>query len=212
MHTSFHRHPLSRQRGMGATVILFTIALIVLVGAALAYGSRGNSKAFSGESAKVMSAVLLKQSAEYRDAYNRYVFDGGDPAAMAFAVTAVSPSKALFDPAKQYGVLQQPPLEAQTTASDWDYQAATAVTGVGSSAKDSIVFLLNVKLAVCQQINKQLYGDAITDAPVVTNVAGTSVAILAAATLTVTSGRATGCIASTDTTPVYIFYSTLAEN
>ena len=90
MHTSFHRHHLSSQRGMGATIILFTIALIVLVGAALAYGSRGNSKAFSNESAKVFSSVLLKQSAEYRDAYNRYIFDGGIAANMTFDTAATT--------------------------------------------------------------------------------------------------------------------------
>jgi hypothetical protein len=210
MNTTFHQHPLFRQRGMGATIVLFTIALIVLVGAALAYGSRGNSRAFSNESAKVMSSVLLKQSAEYRDAYNRYIFDGGVAGDMSFTVTAVSPAKALFDPVKQYGSLQAAPSDALSAAgaADWAYKKNAALTGVGGTSADSIVYVTNVKEDVCKQINKQMYGDDLATTPHSLGIALS--AIGAAVALDITAGRVTGCEITSDS--IYVFYSTLAEN
>jgi hypothetical protein len=208
MHTSFQRHPLSKQHGMGATIILFTIALIVLVGAALAYGSRGNSKAFSNESAKIMSSVLLKQSAEYRDAYNRYIFDGGTAAAMKFDAT--SPD-GLFNSTKQYGIQQDPPAKAFVTPASltpWDYSDKVIVTGVGSGTADSIVYVAGVTQEVCEQINTQLYGG--TSAATKEAAIATVVAMKATSTITSSAGKATGCIQLNDLT--YVFYSTLAEN
>ncbi len=208
MHTSFHRHRLSRQRGMGATIILFTIALIVLVGAALAYGSRGNSKAFSNESAKVMSSVLLKQSAEYRDAYNRYIFDGGSATTMKFDAT--SPD-GLFNSTKQYGIQQDPPAKAFLTPASptpWDYSDKVIVTGIGTGSADSIVYAAGLIQEVCEQINTQLYGGtaAVTKEAAIATVA----ALKAGSTITSSAGKATGCIQLNDLT--YVFYSTLAEN
>lgn len=207
MNTSFHRHHLSSQRGMGATIILFTIALIVLVGAALAYGSRGNSKAFSNESAKVFSSVLLKQSAEYRDAYNRYIFDGGIAANMTFDTAATT---GLFNNIKQYGVQQDPPVKAFTTPSLWQYNNSAVVTGIGTGSADSIVYVTGLIKEVCEQLNTQMYG--VITVPVETVLA--DAAALAAAGATILSptftGRATGCIKLVDNS--YAFYSTLAEN
>jgi hypothetical protein len=211
MATHFHSGITSRhrQRGMGATVILFTIALIVLVGAALAYGSRGNTKAFTNESAKVFSSVLLKQSGEYRDAYNRYIFDGGNAGLMTF--TNALTVYALFNSNKQYGIEQDPPSKAfASTATTWKYNNTVVVTGVGSSSPDSIVYLTGISPDVCTQINTQMYG---LSAIPVESLADAS-ALVAPATPTIASlsytGRATGCVQLADSS--YVFYSTLAEN
>ena len=205
-HPSHNKH--NKQRGMGATIILFTIALIVLVGAALAYGSRGNSKAFSNESAKVYSSVLLKQSAEYRDAYNRYIFDGGNAALMTFDSTAVT---GLFNNIKQYGIQQDPPAKAfATTAALWQYNKNVVITGVGSASADSVIYVAGLSKDVCEQVNTQMYG--LTTVPVETVLA--DAAALAGASPAILSptftGRATGCIQLVDAS--YAFYSSLAEN
>ncbi|MEB0135318.1 hypothetical protein QN362_08230 [Actimicrobium sp. CCC2.4] len=207
MITSFRRQHLSRQRGMGATIILFTIALIVLVGAALAYGSRGNSRAFSAESSKVFSSVLLKQSAEYRDAYNRYIFDGGIASSMTFDTTS---GTGLFNSTKQYGIEQDPPVKAFVTPSLWLYNKNAVVTGIGTTTADSIVYVTGLAKEVCEQVNTQMYG--VTTVPIETVLA--NAAALAGASPAILSptftGRATGCIQLVDAT--YAFYSTLAEN
>ncbi|MDY7572985.1 hypothetical protein [Actimicrobium sp. CCI2.3] len=213
MDITFHQHHLSKQRGMGATVILFTIALIVLVGAALAYSSRGSSKSLSVESAKVYSAIILKQSGEYREAYNRFIFDGNSASTMTFDTTS---GTGLFDPNKQYGINQSAPAQAITTgATDaaWQYNKSIFVSGIGidtTGGADSIVYLNKLSLAACQQINLQMYGD-----PIGTTIPSATIALADFAinngTKTITAGgRATGCVATSD--PFYIFYSTLAEN
>lgn len=212
MKISVQRHYRPRQRGMGATVILFTIALIVLVGAALAYGSRGNSKVFTGESAKVMSSVLLKQSAEYRDAYNRYIFDGGVAANMLFTNAA---TVGLFNSDKQYGIQQDPPAKAFATITGphlWGYNEKVVVTGVGSdipaTGYDSIVYVTGVAPEVCAQINTQLYGDPVI--PEELSLADLSLTTTPTITSPSHTGRATGCIKLNSAG--YAFYSTLAEN
>ncbi len=209
MNTSVSPYRRFRQRGMGATIILFTIALIVLVGAALAYGSRGNSKAFTGESAKVMSSLLLKQSAEHRDAYNRYIFDGGKASLAELTVTA---DVGLFDPNKSYGIKQDPPLKAfdepvPATPPIWLMSRAVNIPGVGTGTAATVAFVSGLKIEVCSQINLQLYGLASIPTESLTLTGSALSGTMSSAS----SGRYTGCVAF-GTTPNYLFYSTLSEN
>lgn len=196
------------QRGMGATIVLFMIALIALVGAALAYANRGNPARISSESARVFSAVLLKQSADFRDAYSRFVFDGGDVATMTFNAAGV-PAGDLFNPATQYGVYQAPPAQALAPGAvvARRYNRSIAVTGIGSTAPESIAWLADVAQPVCAQVNNQMYGTpaiplaALTQAEV--GAPGSTISLAPA-------GRATGCFATADNR--FVFYSTLGES
>ena len=207
-----NRFNLASQRGMGATVVLFTIALIVLVGAALAYASRDNPTAITTQSAKLQAALLLKQSADYRDAYSRFIFDGKDAATMTFnAPVAPNEARDLLFPASQYGSYQSPPAAAMAsgTGGSWAYNQAVDVTGVGTSGAntDSVVYVDNVAITVCEQVNAQLYGVAAVD-PASITLSDLS----APAAWGVTSGRSVGCFKNLSGTPHYVFYATLAEN
>ena len=198
-----------RQSGLGATVILFTISLLILVGFALAYANRSSAGAINMQGAQVYSAVLLKQSADYRDAFSRFVFDGGNATAMTFNAAGL-PQGDLFNPATQYGVYQAPPPQALNIGATnvWGYNHNVRVKGVGTDAgSDVVAYVANLTQATCQQINNQMYGT--TTIPVATIA---SAALATPGTAFDTSpvvGRATGCFATTDT--VYVFYSTLAE-
>ena len=196
-----------QQRGMGATIILFTIALIVLVGAALAYASRGNPNSMTVQSARVYSGLLLKQSGDFRDAYSRYIFDGGVASAMTFNSGATAAE--LFLPTNQYGNYQAPPAQAMNGAAtpQWLYTKTAAITGIGTAAADSIAYVPDVLLAVCTEVNRQLYGTAAVD-PAASGVANLA-AIASAVSIGVTSGRSSGCFATTDTK--YVVYVTLGE-
>lgn len=202
---------ISKQRGMGATIILFTIALIVLVGAALAYANRGGTSAVNVQGARVYSAVLLKQSADYRDAYSRFVFDGGNSAAMTFNAANLPPGD-LFNPATQYGVYQAPPPQALIAGAplQWSYNSNVLVSGVGTAAgPESIAYVQKLTVDTCGQINNQMYGTTAIPAATIasTALASAGTAIDTSATVT---GRSTGCLVTTD--GVYVFYSTLAES
>lgn len=199
----------NKQRGMGATIILFTIALIVLVGAALAYANRGGNSAVTVQGSRVYSAVLLKQSADYRDAYSRFVFDGGNGNTMTFNAAGL-PAGDLFTPATQYGVYQAPPPQALTAGSPitWLYNANVLITGIGTTTgPESMTYVPRLTLDVCAQINNQMYGS--TAIPTAT-VASTALATAGTTVDTSPSvGRSIGCFQTTDN--VYVFYSTLAE-
>ena len=188
---------------MGATIILFTIALIVLVGAALAYASRGNPNAANVQGGKVYASVLLKQSADYHDAYSRYIFDGGNAATMTFngAVTA----NELFNPATQYGSYQAPPPQSVVppAVATWLYKNLARIPGVGSGNPGSMIYALNVTPEACIEANHQLYGTRTIPASVVgtpTELSGAT-SIVLDATL---SGRATGCYSNSGANTLYV--------
>jgi hypothetical protein len=196
------------QRGMGATIVLFTIALIVLVGAALAYASRDNPTSISTQSARIYAAVLLKQSADYRDAYSRFIFDGGDASTMTFDQTA---SVGLFNPTTQYGTYQLPPAQAVAsgTTPAWSYNGSVLVNGVGTpTGAESITYVMGLSATVCGEVNNQLYGSA-----TIPDVTPTSVQVAASGTtIDVTpAGRSIGCF-KTAAPSKYVFYSTLGES
>lgn len=198
----------SRQSGLGATVILFTIALLILVGAALAYANRGTAGSINVQGGKVYSAVLLKQSADYRDAYSRFIFDSGT-APTSFNAPNL-PAGNLFDPAKQYGLYQAPPPQSLTIGATpaWLYNSNVLVKGVGTDTGPEVVtYVSNLTQSVCQQINNQMYGT--TAVPVATIASGALGTGGTSFDTSPTVGRSTGCFATTDT--IYVFYSTLAE-
>lgn len=198
-----------RQRGMGATIVLFTIALIVMVGAALAYASRSNPSAINVQGAKVYSGILLKQSAEFRDAFSRYAFSGANTATMTFNAAGL-PAGDLFTPSDQFGNYQTPPPQATTaptTPSNWLYNANVPVLGIGTAAGESIVYVPDVNLATCQAVNLQMYGTTVI--PVSTTVTTSNLATAGTAFDATPGGRATGCFQITGGT--YVFYSTLNE-
>ncbi len=197
-----------RQRGMGATIILFTIALIVLVGAALAYASRGNPSAINTQGARVYSGVILKQSADYRDAYSRFVFDGGNASTMTFNIPPLAVGD-LFNPTAQYGTYQAPPPQSMNgaAAAVWLYNKQVVVNGVGTTAAESVTYVPDVSLAVCEEINNQLYGGKTipTSATVASSALVTNGTVFDATPV----GRAAGCFQTSD--GKYVVYATLGE-
>lgn len=201
------------QRGMGATIVLFTIALIVLVGAALAYASRGNPVALNTQGAKVFAGVMLKQSADYRDGYSRYIFDGGISSAMTFKATGL-PTGDLFNPASQYSVYQPPPAQATILPADnaWLYNNNVTLDSVGTATGiETITLVSGLTKTVCEQANNQMFGTIVI--PTSTLATATAAKTSGAAfgvTTPGTPGRSSGCIQLGDSS--YLFYSTLGES
>ncbi len=209
----------SHQRGMGATAILFTIALIILVGAALAYASRGNPNAINTQSAKIQAALVLKQGGDYRDAYSRYISEGG----VAGSMTWDTASTGLFNSTTQYGIYMAPPVQAMALNSgtyataQWRYNKAIDLANVGTSSNDSIAYIPDVALTVCEEINNQLYGTksippsgSVAFSAVTDTLAALDAAATGGAAGTPGAGKAVGCFKTSDAK--YVAYTALAEN
>ena len=200
-----------RQGGIGATIVLFTIALIMLVGAALAYASRGNPSAITAQGAKVRASVMLKQTADYRNAFNRYVLDSGDPALMTFHTGAANAATELFNTITQYGTYQAPPPQSVVQGSptpNWRYKDQARVPGVGTGGIGSLIYVPAMTRDACIEVNHQLYGTR-----TVPDNATAGAALTAAGTVLFDAslnGQATGCYHST-ADDNYVFYATLNE-
>lgn len=181
--------------------------LVVVAGAALLYLKFTPVASIPAEEAKIYSDTLLQESAELRDAYSRYVFDRGSGATMTFDQ---SPGTGLFQRNARYGVYQPPPPQALVSgrAAPWHYASSIRITGVGTLAPESIIYLAGLERQVCVEINTQLYG---TDsAPVIPEATIAQSEIANGAVITVTpTGRSTGCFRTSD--DKFVFYSTLAE-
>ena len=201
----------ARQGGIGATIVLFTIALIVLVGAALAYASRGNPSAISLQGAKVLASVMLKQTADYRNAYYRYVLDSGDPALMTFHTGAANAATELFNSVAQYGFYQAPPPQAVVMGSpapNWVYKDQASVPGVGAGGIGSLIYVPAMTREACIEVNRQLYGIRVVPD---NTTAGAALTAAGAVTFDASlNGEATGCYHST-ADDNYVFYATLNE-
>ena len=194
---------------MGATIILFTIALIVLVGAALAYASRGNPSAINTQGARVYAGVILKQSADYRDAYSRFLFEGGNATTMTFNAANL-PAGDLFNPTAQFGTYQAPPPQSMNNGATaaWLYNNNIVVQGVGTPAPESVTYVPDVSLGVCAEVNNQLYGS--TTVPASTTVASSALVTPGTAFDANPPGRAAGCFKTSDNK--YVVYATLGES
>lgn len=207
--SSFHQcRPLAGQHGMGAAMILFTIALIVLAGAALAYASRGNASLVNSQQARAQAAVVLKQAANYRDAYNRYVYDGNSPATVTFDTT---PSTGLFLPSALYGTYLAPPPQAMNgvAVAQWLFNKSIVVNNIGTAASDTIAYVPDVASAVCGEVNNQLYGTAAiptSGAQTVALMAGSVTPIDSVANAT---NRPIGCFKGFDNK--YFIFAALGE-
>ena len=201
----------ARQGGIGATIVLFTIALIMLVGAALAYASRGSPSTISVQGAKVHASVMLKQTADYRNAYNRYVLDSNNPFLMTFRTGAANAVTELFNNVTQYGIYQAPPPQAVVSGSpapDWLYKDQARVLGVGFGGIGSLIYVPAITREACIEVNQELYGVRIVPDNA---TSGATLAGAGAVTFDVSlAGRATGCYHST-ADDNYVLYATLNE-
>lgn len=197
---------------MAATAILFTIALIAVLGTVLALAARANPTTLGQHSAKVYASVLFKQAADYHGAFSRYVLDGGSSASMTFHSGAPTSTTELFNTVTQYGIYQAPPPQvviAGAAAPDWLYKGEARVPGVGSGNIGSIIFIPSLTRDACLEINHQLYG--VRTAPDSATAGAALMATTGAVVLDTTlNGRATGCYHST-ADDNYVFYATLNE-
>jgi len=166
----------SQQKGFIQGAILFGIALLTAVIGGFAMANRTPTSQTSTEQAKVNASVFLKQGADISEGVARFAFDGGNVSSMTFS----SSTGGLFEPAKQYALVQRGPSAAyggSAPVNSDNYQAgsyalntAVKVPSVGTSGYGIAVSTVFADLGTCRRINNMLYGRSITLDPPVYNV------------------------------------------
>jgi hypothetical protein len=198
--------------------LFVAILLIAVVMGAMAKMSRNSTTGVTDQGAKTNAAVLMKQSSDFKAGFDRLLTTGTVTATqITFDTNATT---GLFNPTPgaQYAVLHTPPAGvAQSGTPAYTYNPNIKLPSIGSnSAADGVVVVGNISLAVCNQINTQLYNDAATNTPATStgsSASWTGTAAIDDSGLTTNgnfyNGRPEGCVKTSD--GQYVYYKALNE-
>jgi hypothetical protein len=227
------RH-LSPQAGIAIGPILFIIAILAILAAAIAAGSGSFTSGTNSESSRTKSSALVQIGENLKIGMDRITMEGGiDPTSVDINVTNTAATNALFSPVG--GGIAAPSVGmANNPVYDKWYFPKGPINGMGTSV-GSIVAVLPVSLSVCAEINNRTVGTAV--APTTAALGDFAAGTITGATLwptaasggesgagtTVSAGAnlvgvATGCVQTSDVTvgtnasptSQYFYYQVLA--
>jgi hypothetical protein len=178
----------------------------------------------STEQAKVNASVFLKQGSDLSEGVARFAFDGGSVSNMTFDTA----SGGLFEPAKQYALVQRGPaaayaggtppnLTTSTQAGSYALKSNVKVPNVGTESDEVVVSTVFTDVGTCRRINNMLYGTLITAAPpggVSTSTAwgigAGAIDLTASPDAATISGWSEGCLTTT-TAGSYVYFKVVKE-
>lgn len=204
-----------RQRGF-AGIVYLVIGLIAVVMSGMAYMSRSPSASTEDDVAKAHAPILLKQSSDFKSAFDQVTVTAVDPANVTFDAT---PGTGMFDPSAgaKFGVRHVPPPKlAASGIPDYVYHKQVQLPGIASPLPDYLVAVGNLTLPACRVINRILYNDGVVATPATSSGTladwTTSPAVIddSASVAANYAGRHEGCIQTSD--GVYVYYKSLKEN
>lgn len=197
--------------GIAIGPILFVVAILGILAAAIAAGSGSFSGSSSTEAARTKAAALIQIGQNLKVGADRLGGLGYDADSVNISPTATTADNDLFAPSGG-GVGAPSVTMAETPASDvWRY-SHIAVTNMGTAATELGAFL-KVALTVCDQINSK--ANAITATAVSDATLAADVGDLAndpsggAAWPSALAGKPIGCLKGTGTSTGYYFYQIL---
>lgn len=204
------------QAGFAIGTILLIVALIAVISGAIALASRSTNTSTAEQSAKVLASTVVQQGTTMRGGFEKMMVSGLSIATVTFDTTAAT---GLFNPTDGGAVQQFPPAESLlTTTNQWVYKvdgssnAVVKLKGIGVTAtEDYMIALADLKQAVCEQINKLLYGSTTVPTLSVGAAADWNTAVT---TLDLSADNAVDkkpeqCVKTTDSK--YVFYKTVVE-
>ncbi len=213
----------SQQEGFIQGAILFGIALLTAVIGGFAMANRTPTSQTTTEQAKVNASVFLKQGADLSEGVARLAFDGGSVSTMTFDTN----SGGLFEPARQYALVQRGPAAAYggtptnvnsaTQAGSYALKSNVKVPNVGTTSDDTIVSTVFTDVGTCRRINNMLYGIAITAAPpdgvgtaTAWGIGAGAVDLTGSTDAATISGWSEGCL-TTATAGSYVYFKVVKE-
>jgi hypothetical protein len=163
------------QRGFGMAAVLAVLAVMALIGGAIALANKGGAQKTDLEAAKAMAQTVINRGNELYTAVIRVSQDRNLSEMTLTNASVAGVSWGLYDPA--IGVARDVvmPGKALTTNVDasftLDKTNITVNVGNGNFVAAAVV-LSNVTTATCQMINKTIYNSSI-DAALTTIATGT---------------------------------------
>ncbi len=197
--------------GIAIGPILFVVAILGILAAAIAAGSGSFSGSSSSEAARTKAAALIQIGQNLKVGADRLGGLGYDADSVNISPTATTADNDLFSPSGG-GVGAPSTTMADVPATDtWEY-THIAVTNMGTTATELGAFI-KVALTVCDQVNVKanaISATAVSDATLAANVGDlANDPSGGAAWPTALAGKPIGCLKGTGTSTGYWFYQIL---
>ncbi len=145
------------QAGIAIGPILFIIAILAILAAAIAAGSGSFTANTTSESSKTQSSALIQIGENLKVGMDRIVMEGGvSPSSVLIDPTLISLNTHLFSPTGG-GVTAPSAAMAATPGTDVWHYVAGPVSGFSASNAD-IFAVLKVSAATCADINGRTTG------------------------------------------------------
>jgi hypothetical protein len=204
------------EAGIAIGPILFIIAILAILAAAIAAGSGSFTSGTTTESNRTKASALIQIGENLKIGMDRITMEGGiDPASVDINATNTSASNSLFSPTGG-GISPPSASMANNPATDQWYYVQGPINGLGTTASETFA-VLRVASGVCAEINNRVTGTSgvpaaaelgdfasqvTTSAQTITNWPTTGPNL---------TGVSTGCVNNSDTssTGTY-FYQVLA--
>jgi hypothetical protein len=213
---------LHHQSGIALGPILFIIAILAVIAAAIAAGSGGFNASTSADGNKAKASAMIQIGDNLKTAMDRLTIENG----VAYNAWTTSPNNTsnqndLFSPTG--GGIAPPSIAlAANPASDVWYYPQGGIPGIGTTlsnlANTIQLAVLNVPKGVCAEINNQAigqpfngYGGLIGDFTKPPSSGNIAVQMLGGGWPTALYGRPVGCIYTNvaPTPPGFYFYQVL---
>lgn len=204
---------LSRDAGIAIGPILFVVAILGILAAAIAASGGSFTGSSSRESARSNAAAMVQIGLLLKTGFTRLIGVGTDFDSINIDVTATTADNDLFSPSGG-GITTAPSVTlANNPAVDvWRFPLA-ALPQLGTSATERLA-MLRLPLATCNQVNVSVnvLSTSADDSSMGADIGDVSAATLAGAASWPAPlvGRESGCVRNTNaTTPGYFYFQVL---
>lgn len=209
---------LAPNAGIAIGPILFIIAILGILAAAIAAGSGSFTTSTSGESNRTKASAIIEIGQNLMVGFSRVLSNGTDFSAVVLDPTNTTTTTSLFSPIGG-GVAPPSVTLANDPATDKWYYPLVAIKGIGTSSGSRLA-VLHVSPAVCDEINSKANATAVTSTAGA-SVAGAGLGDFASSTIIDDAanwphdGKSIGCVKNSDATTSgppahsYFFYQVL---
>lgn len=208
--------------GIAIGPILFIIAILAILAAAIAAGSGSFTAGTGSESNRTKSSALVEIGENLKVGMDRITMEGGlAPTSVVIDPASTSSSSALFSPTGG-GISPPSTSMANVPGTDIWHYIGGPIPGIGAGGAGTagdIVAVLPVSSGVCAEVNNRTIGtSAVATGADVGNFLSDSPGVLGTATFANwptaspnMKGVAIGCVHNTNTSsPGYFFYQVIA--